>query len=1185
MRKQRMAAGWLLVLVTAWSPAPAWQPPADRVEGMTDLDPSRAVLPLEQVQPDPPAPAPPAQEPAALSEQAARRLNRADELYRQQRFTEAALELEKALRTDPNHPRLHRQLALVSRASGTTEVVRAHLQQAAALDDDDVVTHYLLGREAAETRQYEQAITEYRVALKCSDASKAGDFKALTHFYLAKALNATGYLTAAIEQYVQFERAVAELPASESVDQELTTLLQINQGSAGGPVSVLYEKLGRFVEAAEALQAAAAKSPPDPATRERLARLLAKIGRPEEALEQARQLVRETQRGVDLLLELHEQTGNPERAVVDLREIVAAAPGRIDVLMSFVDALVRLDRLAEAEEVLSQAVVRLPEVDELRWRWFDLLCRRERWSPAIEVAASTIREDGDAWAARERVLPLAKRAEAVTAVLGTGDPPENGDSEKAGAYLRGVLAGAAGRGAQAETYYRKVLGVAAGFVPARIELARLLLAQYAWQEVIALTCADEKESPDARVERLCGQAHAGLDDFKAAEAHLNAALRADRTDVETLEALAELFQEAEDSSSGESDETDGPRTGKDTRRIMRAWESLLELNPLHEKAREHLVSLYVLEPRGARLNDAAQQVAELRRLSASPHRIATCAALIEACRQGWPPKPERLVEFRRTQEEALREHGPHAGTYLTIARSFIQQDLTEEAAEPVRKALELDPTEVHALEIQMAVQMNALEYEASAATLRELLRRHPNRQRWLMGLLTVLRFDQRYDEVISLARLQLTRTGLEPQQVKEFRERLWQSLRLAKKYDEAVSLVGEWVKSEPDVATWTEWLAGTLLSAERYDEAVNVGRAWSDRHPDEESGRDFVRRLLVAAKQYDRAEQMVLARLEKDPAGEALPLLLARTLASAGRYQDALEIVDSLIRRRPEDRGLLDMRLRFLDGAGRHAELIEFFGSRLRELDAEMTDSADRLDGDLKASLAQQWIAAGETDEAINRLNRWVAEAAHPVDRFRYYSMLAGCYQREARPEKSIEALDRAYQLRDQVPRQAVVGVHNDLGYTLAEAGVRLEEAEKLIRFALGRHPENGAYLDSLGWVLYKKGRFTEAERWLGKALHLLRNSDLADGGDNAVIYDHLGDVHWRLENKDEARRYWQSAVDNLVKALAEEQREDWVQTRAAVEAKLQAADRGELPAVATVGENAPTPESTEKPEQEGDEP
>jgi tetratricopeptide (TPR) repeat protein len=108
---------------------------------------------------------------------------------------------------------------------------------------------------------------------------------------------------------------------------------------------------------------------------------------------------------------------------------------------------------------------------------------------------------------------------------------------------------------------------------------------------------------------------------------------------------------------------------------------------------------------------------------------------------------------------------------------------------------------------------------------------------------------------------------------------------------------------------------------------------------------------------------------------------------------------------------------------------------------------------------------------------------------------------------------------------------HNDLGYIMADHGKNLDEAEKLIRRAITLDQEerkaggnvddgdNAAYLDSLGWVLFRKGDTDEAKTWLEKAVAL------PGGADDPVVWDHLGDVYYRLENTAKAREAWEKSV------------------------------------------------------------
>lgn len=93
------------------------------------------------------------------------------------------------------------------------------------------------------------------------------------------------------------------------------------------------------------------------------------------------------------------------------------------------------------------------------------------------------------------------------------------------------------------------------------------------------------------------------------------------------------------------------------------------------------------------------------------------------------------------------------------------------------------------------------------------------------------------------------------------------------------------------------------------------------------------------------------------------------------------------------------------------------------------------------------------------------------------------------------EARDDLERLRREYPDNAEVA--NSLGYYLAEKAVDLDRAEKMIRQALAADPGNGAYLDSLGWVQYRLGRFEDALDALIQAVNVLP--------EDPVILEHLG--------------------------------------------------------------------------------
>ncbi|NNJ27916.1 hypothetical protein [Alienimonas chondri] len=101
-------------------------------------------------------------------------------------------------------------------------------------------------------------------------------------------------------------------------------------------------------------------------------------------------------------------------------------------------------------------------------------------------------------------------------------------------------------------------------------------------------------------------------------------------------------------------------------------------------------------------------------------------------------------------------------------------------------------------------------------------------------------------------------------------------------------------------------------------------------------------------------------------------------------------------------------------------------------------------------------------------------------------------------------------------------GTLNDLGYLWADRGVNLPRAERMIRIAVAAEPENAAYLDSLGWVLLKRGKAKEAQAPLEKAARL--QVEQGQGGDG-TIWSHLGDLWAALGDTQQARDAWGAAL------------------------------------------------------------
>ena len=147
--------------------------------------------------------------------------------------------------------------------------------------------------------------------------------------------------------------------------------------------------------------------------------------------------------------------------------------------------------------------------------------------------------------------------------------------------------------------------------------------------------------------------------------------------------------------------------------------------------------------------------------------------------------------------------------------------------------------------------------------------------------------------------------------------------------------------------------------------------------------------------------------------------------------------------------------------------------------------------------------------EAVDALRRGV-EIDGGNSKLHY--RLGVVYDKMGRKKASMDAMKTVLQLS---PSHAEA--LNYLGYTYADLGINLDEAENLIQSALKIKPQDGYITDSLGWVYYKKGNYSEALKYLKKAAELVP--------DDPTIMEHLGDLFLKLGKPLDAIKYYRRSL------------------------------------------------------------
>jgi tetratricopeptide (TPR) repeat protein len=251
---------------------------------------------------------------------------------------------------------------------------------------------------------------------------------------------------------------------------------------------------------------------------------------------------------------------------------------------------------------------------------------------------------------------------------------------------------------------------------------------------------------------------------------------------------------------------------------------------------------------------------------------------------------------------------------------------------------------------------------------------------------------------------------------------------------------------------------------------------------------------------YDAAIAAFTSARTLAPSDTVLDLYLTQGLLAARQFERAAAVAGEGLKRAPDEARLIRLRAQALARMGRTSEAISFLEGAIK---------AESRSPQLALALADAYAAEKRYDDAVRVVEQ--AQTAFGEDE-EFTLRLVSLYDEAGRLADAERAL-RAMIERDPLDATAL----NYLGYLLADKTDRVPEAVNLIERALKVEPDNPAYLDSLGWALFKQGKVAEASEPLARAAAALPA--------NSVIQDHHGDLLARQGKWAEATAAWQRAL------------------------------------------------------------
>lgn len=319
---------------------------------------------------------------------------------------------------------------------------------------------------------------------------------------------------------------------------------------------------------------------------------------------------------------------------------------------------------------------------------------------------------------------------------------------------------------------------------------------------------------------------------------------------------------------------------------------------------------------------------------------------------------------------------------------------------------------------------------------------------------------------------------------------------------------------------------------EKPEEAEKVYRTiLSEINPRSREATVRLVQLLIQGKELDEALRFLDEMAQSDPSNLDIPLQEALIWVEKKEYAKAIEKVEAVMKGRPDDLRLRIYLASLYEESKEYEKAISLYEDALGR-EGKLYDVRIRLGAlyfyKLKkiGEALEQGNLARQIDDRRPEAYLFNGLVLYEADRFEeaariflqgieknpktpdLHFHLGATYDKLHRFDDLIKQMERAIEL-DSNHANAL----NYLGYTYAEKGVRLNEAIELINRALAIRPDDGYFVDSLGWAYYKKGKIQEALEALKRAVSLVP--------EDPVIHEHLGELYLKQNRLDLAKEAW----------------------------------------------------------------
>jgi len=437
---------------------------------------------------------------------------------------------------------------------------------------------------------------------------------------------------------------------------------------------------------------------------------------------------------------------------------------------------------------------------------------------------------------------------------------------------------------------------------------------------------------------------------------------------------------------------------------------------------------------------------------------------------------------------AIPESARTAKLYSALGYTYEQQKQYREAIDAYRRSTDLDRDNLDSVRGLAQNLMNDGQTEAALDQYKIIADSDPSDAQTYMRIAEINRRNGKFDQAMEALK---KANSVVPDSL-EVQYNIAVIDEAQGKYDDAITILTQLLQK-------TDHADGQYSVPEKNNRAVfieRLGTVYREANKPQVAVETFRKMLDLGDDNAIRGYQQIVDTYRDDR-----------------QWQAATEVADEAAKKFPDDRDLQMVSASQQADMGNPDAAIAHVKSMLK-------GNAD--DRSIYIALAQMYSRVKNWKEAEEDINKALDLASKPEDKDYAIFVQGSIYERQKKYDLAEESFRKV--LADD-PKNAMA--LNYLGYMLADRGTRVEEALGYIRRAVTLDPQNGAYLDSLGWAYYRLGNYDLAEENLRRASERI--------GNDPTVHQHLGELYQKTGRLKLATIHFERALEEWNKTVPAE--------------------------------------------------